>query len=209
MGAVRTGNLEWAAAGASRRGDTESGDRCLVVPLSSGTLAIVADGLGHGEPAARAANRVINTVESATGEPPLLDVVRRCHAALFDDSRGAVASLAYHNANQGLVTWLGVGNVEGRLLLRTAHGRYLQESLLLRPGILGRQLPRLQPSVHRVTPGDVLILATDGLSSDFADHLPIDAHVDDIAKDILTRCCKGTDDALVLVMRYVEHASCR
>ena len=118
-------------------------------------------------------------------------------------------SLAYHNPEQGVVTWLGVGNVEGRLLLRTSHGQYLQECLLLRPGILGRRLPHLQPSIRRVNPGDLLILATDGISGDFADDLPIDAHVEDIARDILRRCGKGTDDALVLVMRYMAHAPSR
>ena len=209
MGAVKTGGLEWAAAGATRPGATESGDRCIVVPVSSGTLAVVADGLGHGEQAASAARRVMDTVESAAGALTLLDVVHRCHDALLRDSRGAVVSLAYHNPEQGVVTWLGVGNVEGRLLLRTSRGQYLQESLLLRPGILGGRLPRLRPSVRRVNPGDVLILATDGISADFADDLPIDAHADDIAKDILVRCGKRTDDALVLVMRYVAHASSR
>ena len=209
MGAVRTGNLEWAAAGASLPGAAQSGDRCAVVPLSSGTLAIVADGLGHGEQAASAACRVIDTVESAAGELTLLDVARRCHDALIEDSRGAVVSLAYHNPEQGVVTWLGVGNVEGRLLLRTSRGQYLQEYLLLRPGILGRGLPRLQPSIRRVNPGDLLILATDGIAGDFADDLPIDAHVEDIAADILARCGKGTDDALVLVMRYMAHAPSR
>ena len=199
--------MEWAAIEVPLSGQMPSGDRCLVKPLVSGALVMVVDGLGHGSQAAAAAERAVSVVRECAEDTTVNELVLRCHLALQDNSRGVVLSLAIYNAKLSIVTWLGVGNVEGRLLLRIEGGRYLQESLLLRPGIIGRQSPGLQPSVMRVNRGDVLIFATDGIRPDFADGISIDAHVNNIARHIVTACSKRTDDALVLVMRCLGNAN--
>lgn len=205
MGALREFGLQWAAAQAPLTSADPCGDRYLVAPHGSGTLVMVVDGVGHGERAATAAR----CAAEAALQDQSLDaeaLVRSCHAALSGNSRGVVLSLGVFEPRLGLMTWLGVGNVEGRLLLRTSGGHYLQQTLLLQPGIVGRRLPRLRPSIMRVSPGDMLIFATDGIAPDFAEALPIGAHVEDIAGGIMARCRKGTDDALVLVVRYLGHA---
>lgn len=182
-------------------GQTESGDHCLVTPTTHGSLVAVIDGLGHGHEASLAAERAISTIRQHAGED-IVDLAQRCHIAL-NNTRGAVMNLASFDAHNGTVSWLGVGNVEGRLLLRLASSGYQQQHLLLRPGVLGQRLPKLQIFVNRVERGDVLIFATDGISPDFADHLPIDAPAEDMAAGIITNHCKQTDDALVLVARYL------
>lgn len=206
MVAVSAYPVEWAAVEVPMSGHAPSGDRYLVRPLVAGALAVVMDGLGHGKQAAAAAARAMSAVSEYTEDMTVSDLVLRCHAALHDDSRGVVLSLAIYNAKLGMISWLGVGNVEGCLLLRTTRGHYLQEPLLLRPGIIGRELPSLQYSVMRVNHGDLLIFATDGISPDFANGVSIDAHVDNIARRIAANCNKHTDDALVLVMRCLGHA---
>lgn len=206
MVAVSAYAVEWAAVEVPMSGHALSGDRCLVRPLVTGALAVVVDGLGHGKQAAASAARAMSAVSAYSEDMTVSDLVLHCHAALRSDSRGVVLSLAVYNAKLGMISWLGVGNVEGCLLLRTAGGRYLQEPLLLRPGIIGRELPSLQSSVMRVNRGDVLIFATDGISPDFANGVSIDAHVDNIARRIAADCNKHTDDALVLVMRCLGHA---
>ena len=51
--------------------------------------------------------------------------------------------------------------------------------------------------------GDMVIFATDGIAPDFADDLRLDGPVGEIAERIISRYGKKTDDALVLVTRYV------
>lgn len=182
-------------------GQTESGDHCFVTSTPYGSLMAVIDGLGHGHEAALAAKRAIAAIREHASEP-IEELAQRCHAAL-NSTRGAVMNLASFDAQAGTLSWLGIGNVEGRLLLRLASSGYQQQHLLLRPGVIGQRLPKLQAFVNRIERGDVLIFATDGINPDFADHLPIDAPVEDIADDIIARHCKQTDDALVLVARYL------
>ena len=112
-------------------------------------------------------------------------------------------NMAALDARNGTMAWLGIGNVEGRLLLRTSASRYEQQHLLLRPGVVGHKLPRLQASMTRVGRGDLLIFATDGINPDFSEDIAIDAPVGDIAEDIVNKYRKSTDDALVLVVRYL------
>jgi len=112
-------------------------------------------------------------------------------------------SIASFNVAQGLMTWLGVGNVQGVLLRCAATPVFPEESLLLRSGVVGVELPTLQAAMLSVSVGDTLVLSTDGIKSDFArqlvrNHLPQKA-----AEHILARYSKPTDDALVLVARYV------
>jgi hypothetical protein len=124
----------------------------------------------------------------------------RCHAALRT-TRGAVISLACFRA-AGL-EWVGVGNVEG-LLLRAGHGlEPAGESIMLHSGLVGMTLPALRPSLARLAPGDTLILTTDGIRNDFPRRLVLFDRPQQAAERICGRYAKGTDDALVLVVRYL------
>jgi hypothetical protein len=53
-----------------------------------------------------------------------------------------------------------------------------------------------------VVPGDTLVLVTDGIRDDFAEQLTANGAVGPSAERILARYAKGTDDALVLLVRY-------
>jgi hypothetical protein len=52
-----------------------------------------------------------------------------------------------------------------------------------------------------VTPGDLLVLATDGIAPDFDRQIQFRASPQQIADGILKRHFKGVDDGLVLVAR--------
>jgi len=54
-----------------------------------------------------------------------------------------------------------------------------------------------------VRPGDVLILATDGVEAAFADSIDISGSAQDISERILAVHGKPIDDALVLAVRYI------
>ncbi|HEU5010218.1 MAG TPA: hypothetical protein VFT33_05935, partial [Gaiellaceae bacterium] len=86
----------------------------MVTILSEGVLLAGIDGLGHGDEAARAARKAAKVVRE-NPSPDLAVLVQRCHNAL-KGTRGAAISLALVSCAEGVVTWLGVGNVEGRVL---------------------------------------------------------------------------------------------
>jgi hypothetical protein len=159
------------------------------------------DGLGHGIEAARAAHRAGDVIrESASRDLALL--VERCHAAL-KGTRGAAISLAFISTSDGGLTWLGVGNVEGRVLSADPSATHPKGSLALTNGIPGHELPRLRIAALDVQPGDVLVLATDGIASAFADSLDITGSTRAISERILADHWKPSDDALVVVVRYL------
>jgi negative regulator of sigma-B (phosphoserine phosphatase) len=193
--------IETGAAGRALDGQAASGDLWMVKPFSTGTLVAVVDGLGHGEDAAAAAARAVGTLESHAGES-VIALVRRCHEALRG-TRGAVMSLASFNAVDSTMTWIGVGNVDGCLLRSNDRRREGKESLLLRGGVVGIQLPPLGAAVLPVAVGDTMILASDGIHRGFERAVNAAASPQKIADDILAEHRRTTDDALVVVSRYL------
>ncbi|HEY6207617.1 MAG TPA: SpoIIE family protein phosphatase [Gemmatimonadales bacterium] len=193
--------IQWGVAMRTLPGERESGDLHVVKSVGPGVLAGVVDGLGHGAEAASAARAAVAVLDQHAHEP-LLPLLQRCHRALLG-TRGVVLSLALFDGAAGSMTWLGVGNVEGVLLNADAAGRARRTTLLTRGGIVGGELPRVRAQVCAVVPGDTVILATDGIKEHFAEELHRDASPQQLADHILSRFGKGTDDALVLVARYV------
>jgi phosphoserine phosphatase RsbX len=187
--------VEWTVA--CRSLGSESGDQYLVSRTKDGgVLVAVVDGLGHGPQAASAAKAAIAVLE-ASQERELGAQFLRCHERLRD-TRGVVLSLGFFAT--GSLTWLGVGNVDG-VLVRS--GFVAPEQLLVRGGVVGRRLPSLELSRFTVARGDTLILATDGIRSRFADDPGITLAAAPTAERILADHGKETDDALVLVVRYL------
>jgi negative regulator of sigma-B (phosphoserine phosphatase) len=184
----------------TRQGQAVSGDLSCVVPLASQTLVAAVDGEGHGPEAARAASVVVDVLRAYSGEELGL-LVRRCHRAL-QNCRGAVMSVAVFDAALGVVTWLGVGNIEGVLLRAGRQVRPSRRSLLLRPGMLGYSLPELQAEALPLGPGDTLILATDGIRGEFLGDLSAIEEPQAQADRLSARYSKQGDDSLVVVARY-------
>ena len=198
---MRTDVIDWASAALTLPGQSESGDRHVIAPMDDGVLVAVVDGLGHGHEAAEASKRVASIIEGYTNGESLTSLVRRCHERLRG-TRGAVMSLAVFNGGRTL-TWMGIGNVEGRLLHKSAGAACAQETLLLRAGVVGERLPPLHPTRVPLIRHDVLIFATDGIDRNFTEGVAVDGGPQQIAEDIMARHGKRTDDALVLVARYV------
>ncbi len=194
------GLLEWGVAARALKGQPQSGDLHLVKLYPGGALVAVVDALGHGGEAAHVARTAISILERQAGEP-VVSLLQLCDRALRL-TRGAVVSLADVDERAGTMTWVGVGNVEGVFLRADPNARPARESLLLRGGVVGYRLPSLMSSVRRAAPGDVLVVATDGIRTDFAQFVVLGAPVQAMADRLLEQCAKGTDDALVLVARY-------
>jgi negative regulator of sigma-B (phosphoserine phosphatase) len=195
---MKAAGLEWSTAAATMPGETESGDRYWAGYGATGMMFAVIDGLGHGPAAAEASALAIATLEQHVDDS-LIEVLRHCHVSLRG-TRGVAMSLAAFNSEDAMLTWIGVGNVEGTLLHRDP--RRPSDKLLLRNGVVGSHLPALRAEELPVRPGDILTMATDGVSVEHLLRVAMDGQIESMADGMLASACKGTDDALILVARY-------
>lgn len=192
---------EYGVARTALPGQGQSGDHHLICSRPDGILVAAVDGIGHGDSAAAAAQAATSLLEAHVDEP-IITLMRLCDEELRS-TRGVVLSLASIDVPHGMMTWLGVGNVQGVLMRAGAHTHTgnAQEVLMLRGGVVGAQLPPLQAAVLPVSQGDTLVFATDGVRGQFMQSLLGLESPQRAADRILERYYTGNDDALVLVVR--------
>ena len=190
------GPLAWAAAWRPCDGESVCGDAYLVAATPGGAMVAVVDGLGHGPDAAGAAGLAVETLSRHAADP--LDVLAsRCHAALAR-TRGAALTVASFSSLDSAMTWFGVGNVDGVFL--GAKGK--RETVFLRGGIVGHNLPPPRVATHSAALGDVLLMCTDGIRAGFAEGVDRSEPLPELADRILRLHSRTEDDALVLAVRY-------
>jgi serine/threonine protein phosphatase PrpC len=189
-------NIVWGAYNRAKRGQSISGDAWMVTTLNgSGVLAAIVDGLGGGEEAAHAA-RLAETIFRERAERPLQELIRVSHEALHA-TRGAVAGLLRLDPIQSSASYIGVGNI----------GVYVYSRKPIKPisknGILGYRLPTLLELTYTYDPGDLFVLYSDGVSSQFAQdlHLDIRQSPQALAEQIVQAYGKLSDDATVVVIQ--------
>ena len=199
---VPSKGIEWGSAARCRRGERTSGDLAVVVLHPEGALVAAIDGVGHGKEAARAAARA-GAVLRETPSRDLVLLTERCHDALRG-TRGAAISLAFISARRSLMTWLGVGNVEGRVLSGEPSAQRAKGSLALGSGVPGHELPRLTTATIHIRPGDLLVLATDGIEARFGESLDVSGSTEAISERVVADHWKPMDDALVVAVRFLS-----
>ena len=195
--------LAWAVAQKTLTGQNKSGDGYLVKRFGNCVLIAVVDGLGHGEEAAVAAKIAVDQLE-ANPRDNVISLFERSHEALRK-TRGVVMSVALVNSLNATATWMGIGNVEGLFVRANPDIQPQKEFLLIRTGIVGGHLPALHASMMPIMPGDTIAFATDGILTGFADEVSSHDAPSEIAATIIAKHVKGSDDALVLVARYLGH----
>jgi len=199
--------VEWGVASRALPGQTESGDMYIVETFDGGILIGVVDGLGHGAEAAQAARLAIQVL-SDNADKSVITLLNKAHEVLRT-TRGAVMSIASFRSVDRSLSWLSVGNVEGILHRGDPASTPAMEMTLLRGGVVGYQIPPPFASIYSVAAGDTLIFATDGVRN-FMDALNGVSSITpaQLAERICSQYARETDDALVLVVRFVvaEHA---
>lgn len=197
--------IDWNVASRPLTGQTVSGDLHVVEFFGHGVLLAVIDGVGHGNEA-QAVAKVAADILTKDAGASVISLVKRCHDALTK-TRGAVMTLASLDIPGNTVTWMGVGNVEARLFRTEADISHPCEHILLRAGLVGLQLPAAQAMLMPLAPGDLMVFCTDGIQPGFESGINLTETCKQIADGILSRHFKGTDDALVLVARYINPSS--
>jgi len=201
METINSPLVEYGVANFALPGDGTSGDCHVLIARPDGLLVAAIDGIGHGEEAANAATTAASIFQNATDEP-IISLVEDCHRALRT-TRGVVLSAASVDFTHGMMTWLGVGNVVGGLARVVPRGSNYPEMLLLRGGIVGKQLPPLQAAVLPVFQGDALFFSTDGINGRYVETVSPRENPQRAADRILQKFHTATDDALILTVRLV------
>ena len=157
-------------------------------------VAIV-DGLGHG-PLAWAAAEAARESLAAHPELNCIDSLRLCHLAL-KGTRGAAMSLALIDPANDRLTFAGVGNVDGRLIVPGKTHRLTPDR-----GIVGSTFPTVRPIELHLPARWHFALFSDGIGSRFALPLSGDEPALDLtslAHQLLLEWARKTDDATVLI----------
>lgn len=198
--AGRLGPLDWAVAGRALAGETVSGDDWMVVESAGHALIGAIDGLGHGGAAAAAARHAKQIVIDNARRP--LDSLLMLSHATLEGTRGSAMTLVRVDLETGAMEWLGIGNVAAYLIRFGTMGSDVAEAAMLRGGVLGHNLPSpLRVRDTAMLPGDLLLMGTDGLVTGFEDSADLSVPTGQLVTDILGRCAKGSDDALILAAR--------
>ncbi len=183
--------VRWSLAVRPLPSQLRCGDAGVVIVTSSFVTAALVDGLGHGDLAAEVAEQAVDVVRAeATLAPEAL--LRALDAALAG-GRGAVASVV--RIEGGVATFAGIGNVG-----LTFAGRRPFAPITV-PGILGRRLRKVRSFSHELSPGDRLVMTTDGMAS----HIDLAAAREEpeaLAGALLARWARPTDDAGCLALTW-------
>jgi len=187
-------------------GEAESGDAHVVAFFDGGAVIAVIDGLGHGPSAAHAA-RIAAKVFDDHPQAEVAELLERCHRKLRA-TRGVAMTVAALDFAAETMSWAGIGNVEARLFRAPSNPAErapfppASECVLLWGGIVGYRLPVIKAAEVSIGKGDLLILATDGISSMFGDSvIPWDPP--QRTTERIMHLHRKQDDALVLAARYL------
>jgi hypothetical protein len=197
--------LEFEGVTRPRLSFDANGDAFVFERFKGGALVAVIDGLGHGERAQRSTEVAVRCLQSHPGEPLatlFCSVAKACRAT--DGVVMAAARFEFSNAIT--FSFASVGNVEARLFLprNSEHSPAKSERLIVRRGILGGKAPEPHVTAHVWSPGNVLVLHSDGVSGrwsleDFPGwrHEPAGL----MAQEMLVRLANDDDDATLVVVR--------
>jgi len=200
MERLTAGQIEWASACRMHPGETVSGDVCWIDETPGVVRMAVSDGLGHG-PEAEAASIQAVAALAASKSDDVATVLRECHAQI-GETRGVALSMARLDGQS--LTWAGVGNVACLLARCMERAWVAAEVLVTARGVLGKRLPAMVTRTVSLRPGDVLVMATDGVREGFQHELPPLDNLQRGADEILRRHGTGSDDGLVVLLRWKQ-----
>jgi len=185
--------VQIAAAQRPVSGERICGDAYLVLSAAGTTNVALADGLGHGPPAAQAAVAFCGHVRQHQTDA-LDSLVRSAHVAL-SSTRGAAVAVVRIDEAARRMEFCGVGNIEVAC----------EGDANIRPfsvaGVVGKRVRRVQVFEYELRDPILLLLTSDGVSSrlDLADYAALPLH--QLAERVMARHGKHHDDATCIAIR--------
>lgn len=194
-----TSGYEVGAVCVPKTGETVSGDTWAAEIHGEGATFLVADGLGHGPDACRAAAMAVTALQSRPLDSPMR-ILDLAHGRLRP-TRGAAVAVMRHEAAAGEVVFAGVGNIAACLW---EGGGAPRRMMVSQNGIIGHNLQRSQEYRYPWPPEALLIAHSDGLESrwDVGAYPGLAAcHASIIAAMLYREHSRKRDDVVVLVVR--------
>lgn len=176
-------------------GEEASGDAWAHVVDGSTATIVLVDGLGHGVDAAHAAGTAIRELRAGLSPEELLE---RMHGALRP-TRGAAAAVAQVDLDSGAIRFAGIGNIAALAVQGSA-----SKALASQNGTLGHRVQRIQAYDHRLDPGGLLVLHSDGVRTgwDLMEHPGLVRRDPLVVASVLIRDFeRGRDDVSAVVVR--------
>lgn len=191
------GLYEVGAIRVPKPGETACGDAWGMARHAHGATFVLADGLGHGPDASRAAALAVETLRGREHESAirLLDLA---HARLRP-TRGAAVAMMRHEAARGEIAFAGVGNLSAVVLDGTA-----RRSMVSHNGIVGHNVHRSEEYRYPWPAGALLVAHTDGLETQWdlaAFPGAARAHPSVVAAMLYRKHARRRDDVAILVVR--------
>lgn len=193
--------VDWDCRSAPLPNEQEIGDIGEMHLAGQRAFMFVIDALGHGPDAALVAAKARDALLESNGLSRLEDIFEHCHERL-KGTRGAAMCLALLDAPSNTLTWLSVGNIQAVHMQRDRHGMPSFQALIMRGGVVGDRLPELRATRTPMNPGDMLLLASDGIGFDWHSAFSLNISPQQLSAKLMQEHCHGNDDALAFVVRY-------
>jgi serine phosphatase RsbU (regulator of sigma subunit) len=176
------------------RGETACGDQYTIIEDGPILLVAVADGLGHGPKAEEASRGFCEYVQ----EHPQDGMERLFKGATkaISRTRGVAAAVVRIDLDDASMTFAGVGNIE----LQSVSKKPIRP--VCTPGIVGRPLRKVVQFDYELSPGDLVAIYSDGISSRFALADYKFLQPEEAAAKIHEANAKAHDDQTLIVMRF-------
>jgi anti-sigma regulatory factor (Ser/Thr protein kinase) len=191
------GQMEIGVVCQPKPGEQRCGDDWAFVWQQDRSMLLIADGLGHGPDAHKAAQVAIDVVNRQAARDP---------ASVLDDihaesraTRGAAVSICAIEHARGLCRFSGIGNVSCAVV---SGGR--SRSFAALPGIIGHSARKIQEFSAPWPTGALLVMHSDGLATQWnlAAYPGLTTHHPSLIAAILYRdFVRGRDDVTVAVAR--------
>lgn len=163
---------------------------------SAGRTVFVVDGLGHGTEAALAANAALAVFHRCAGSTPS-DIIEAVHQGIRHTRGGAVAAARIDWAS-ATVTYAGLGNIAGSLLLPSGQTR----RMVSLNGTAGHNARKVQSFEYPCPDNALLVMHSDGIGTAWSGDRYADLlwrHPMLLAGALYRDFSRGRDDATVVV----------
>jgi anti-sigma regulatory factor (Ser/Thr protein kinase) len=196
-GAVEDAAYEVGVVSVPKRGEDVCGDAWGMAAAASGATFLVADGLGHGPDASRAASAAVDVLHRHPdyGAVRLLDTA---HGRLRP-TRGAAVAIMRHEAGAAELAFAGVGNISATIVDGQA-----RRAMLSHNGIVGHNMHKSEEYRYPWPAGSLLVAHSDGLETHWSlgAHPGLaECHASLIAAMLYREHSRQRDDVTVLVVR--------
>ncbi len=181
----------------AKPGEQVSGDAWLSESFDRRTLCAVVDGLGHGSQAAEAALLAIESLHDHR-QVSLTEQIEIAHG-LLRPTRGAALGVAEILPDQGLVKFIGIGNIMAAVLQDG-----VAQNMVSQNGILGHHIRRVTEFQYPWSDSALLVMCSDGINShwDVTGYAGLASRDPSLIAATLYRdFSRGRDDTTVMVLK--------